>query len=80
MMKNNIVLHIEEISPGSSRIMFGKKCIGEALMLKDGYYHFLPPPEHGTLAPYALRVIANLLDELNKDWNDEVTESLGKLT
>ena len=60
--------------------MFGKKCIGEALMLEDGYYHFLPLPAHGTLAPYSLRAIAELLDELNKDWDDEVTESLGKLT
>ena len=79
-MTNQIELHTEEISPGSSRIMFGKKCIGEALMLEDGYYYFLPLPEHGTLAPYVLRAIAEILDELNKDWNDEVTESLGKLT
>ena len=79
-MANQIELHIEEISPGSSRIMFGKKCIGEALMLEDGYYYFLPLPEPGALAPYVLRAIAELLDELNKDWNDEVTESLGKLT
>ena len=79
-MTNQIELHTEEISPGSSRIMFGKKCIGEALMLEDGYYHFLPLPEHGTLAPYVLRAIAELLDELNKDWDEEVKESLGKLT
>jgi len=77
---NQIELHIEEISPGSSRIMFGKKRIGEALMLEDGYYYFLPLPEHGTLAPYTLRAIAELLDELNKDWDEEVKESLGKLT
>lgn len=80
MMKNNIVLHTEKVNDHLSRIMYNTRYLGEAIKLDDGYYHFSAPEGAGTFAPHALKAIANLLDELNKEWDAEVTESLGKLT
>jgi len=80
MMINNIVLHTVKITDHLSRIMYNTRYLGEAIKLDDGYYHFSAPEGVGTFAPDSLRAIAELLDELNKEWDAEVTESLGKLT
>lgn len=72
--------HTEKVNENLSMIKFNDKSFGELIKLEDGYYYFNPLNNGGVIAPYALRAIANILDELNKDWDEEVKESLGKLT
>ena len=39
----------------------------------DGYYYYWPSPyPNGSWPAYALRMIADKLDELNKEWDDEI--------
>lgn len=52
------------------------KHIGYAYKEVDGYYVFIPsnsPSEWGKFwSGYALRSIANKLDELNKEWDEKI--------
>jgi hypothetical protein len=43
----------------------------------DGYYYFWPSND-GCWPSHIMRSIANKLDEINKKWNDEVTEYFDK--
>ena len=40
----------------------------------DGYYYFEDVPNSGNWTSYALRQIADKLDEINKPYDDEVNE------
>jgi heme/copper-type cytochrome/quinol oxidase subunit 1 len=43
----------------------------------DGFYVWYPPENRGGYEPFILRAIADKLDELNKDWKDQINKSLG---
>jgi hypothetical protein len=51
--------------------------VGELIMDVDGYYYFWPSND-GCWPSYIMRSIANKLDDINKPWNDEVTEYFDK--
>jgi hypothetical protein len=36
----------------------------------DGYYHYLPTCNTGHFDAHVLRIIADLLDDMNKEWNE----------
>ena len=40
----------------------------------DGYYVFWPKAEQGAYTPDNLRIIADHIDELNKDWDNQIKE------
>jgi len=44
----------------------------------DGYYYF-NTNVNGNWSAYALRCIAEKLDELNKDWDEKVKQNLNKI-
>ena len=47
--------------------------IGKAVIDVDGYYYFLPNVNGGGLwQAHVLKKIAEVLDNLNKEWNDQV--------
>jgi hypothetical protein len=49
--------------------------IGKAIIDVDGFYYFLPNQNGGGLwQAYVLREIADKLDDLNKEWNDQITK------
>jgi hypothetical protein len=50
--------------------------VGEVGHLEDGYYYFWVATAGGAWGPGELRIIADMLDELNKDWNKTVEEGL----
>lgn len=53
-------------------------CIGDFLMSEDGYYNWWPVPERdGYIPSYMLRAIADELDKLNKDWDEQVQNDAG---
>ncbi len=50
-----------------------ESCIGQVLQDVDGYYKFFPDlPSGGYVNPYHLRDIADLVDGMNKEWDDIV--------
>ena len=52
--------------------MIRKRCLSEIETGEDGYKCWWPPQPCGYLNATDLRIIADYLDELNKDWDEEV--------
>lgn len=48
------------------------KYIGYLYMEVDGYYVYQPVNVNGCWSAYEMRIIADKLDELNKDWDEQV--------
>lgn len=49
---------------------------GDIITGDDGYRVFWPDHRRGFLDAFALRVIADELDRLNKDWDEQVKRDL----
>lgn len=49
----------------------------EIVSLEDGYRYYYPT-KRGALSASTLRDIADILDGLNKDWNEQVNAGLMK--
>ncbi len=54
------------------------KLLGELLMDVDGYFYFWPEDNNGAWAANHLRDVADRLDEVNKDWNNQIIKELSK--
>lgn len=54
------------------KILAGVRRHGDIISGDDGYRIFWPDPRRGFLDAFALRVIADELDRLNKDWDEQV--------
>ena len=52
------------------------KLIGELLMDVDGYFYFWSEDNNGAWSSYHLRELANKLDALNKQWDEQVEKEL----
>lgn len=49
------------------------KFVGELISKEDGYFDFWPDKEtYGYWPSYGLRALADKLDELNKDWDEQI--------
>lgn len=60
-------------------VYFDKKKIGDFDLDVDGYYHFWPNPSlNGSTTSNILRLIADELDKVNKDWDDNIKEYFNK--
>lgn len=65
----------KEITPSLFEIMFKDIVLGEAIRDVDGYFYFIfKKPMDGTWSPWVLRAIADMLDEMNKPWDDQINE------
>ena len=51
--------------------------VGFAYREIDGYFCFEPAPAHGFWSAWMMRAVADLLDEMNKPWDDRVRQELG---
>lgn len=64
---------------GRILVTFGKggTCLGDLMKLEDGYYQFFSyVPSGGCWSAHLLREIADKLDELNDQWDQEVKRGL----
>jgi len=52
----------------------GGHSIGIFIRSDDGYFYYDDTGRHGLSAAYSLRMIADLLDEVNKPWDDQINE------
>ena len=65
----------EQISGVLYKIKFNDIELGEAIMDVDGYFYFWYNKElTGFTQAWVLRAIADLLDEINKPWDEKINE------
>ena len=70
-----IELKTEIINDHHQRVLFGNKLIGYLIMDVDGYYYFdHTVQENGFWTSHSLRMIADLLDDINKPLDDNIKE------
>ncbi len=77
---NSIVLemiNLEYVIDGVYGVYFNQKCIGRFTIQDDGYFGFYTNEPSGYWSSYALRLIADKLDELNKEWDEQVKKDIG---
>lgn len=54
-------------------VYYNNKLIGQVMRFEDGYYSFnFNRENNGWWSSYDLKLIAELLDDLNEPWNTEV--------
>jgi hypothetical protein len=73
-------LTAERIADHHFKIIFdNKKHIGYAVMDVDGYYYFDPITQsNGFWNSYSLRMISDLLDEINSEHDNKIREYFKK--
>ena len=64
-------------TPGVYKVYFNQKFLGIFAVQDDGYLQFLTDEPSGYWSSYALRLIADKLDEMNKEWDDQVKKDIG---
>lgn len=71
-MTDGPALTLTDLGDGTHAVMFGKDHrIGRTYRLEDGYYYY-EPGAVGVMSPYSMRLIADLLDELNRPWEETI--------
>jgi len=71
------MINLEYVIDGVYGVYFNQKCIGHFTIQDDGYFGFYTNERSGYWSSYALRLIADKLDELNKEWNEYIKKNLG---
>jgi hypothetical protein len=64
------------VSLGVYAVYFKEKCIGRFTIQDDGYLGFYTNEPSGYWSSYALRLIADKLDEMNKEWDEYINKNL----
>jgi hypothetical protein len=68
-------LKTDIINDHHHKVLFGEKLIGYFIMDVDGYYYFdYVTVQNGLWTSYSLRMVADLLEEMNKPYDDKVKE------
>lgn len=63
----------------SYHLYFDTVYLGDVFMDEAGYYNFWPSNDNpGFWSSYSLKVIAEQLDELNKEWDEQIKQDLNK--
>ena len=72
-------LRAEEINKSNYRVLFGDRLLGHFIMDIDGYYYFdYVTSPNGLWTSYSLRMVADLLEEMNKPYEDNIKEYFKK--
>jgi NAD(P)H-nitrite reductase large subunit len=48
--------------------------VGEIIALEDGFYNFFPEMRGGCWPSWALRELADVMDEMNEPWQKQIDE------
>jgi hypothetical protein len=71
------MINLEYVIDGVYLVYFNKKKIGEFVVQDDGYYSYVMKNNLGFCSSYGLRLIADKLDELNKEWDEQIKKDIG---
>lgn len=72
------MINLKYVVDGVYTVYFKKKTIGSFVMQDDGYYGYYSIETSGYWSSYALRGIADALDDLNKGWDEYIKKNLEK--
>jgi hypothetical protein len=64
-------------TPTAGEIYFNQKYLGIVTVQEDGYFGYYSTEPSGYWSSYALRLIADKLDEMNKEWDEQVKKDIG---
>ncbi len=68
-------LKVESLNETNHKVLFGDRLLGYFIMDIDGYYYFdFVTAPNGLWTSYSLRMIADLLEEMNKPYEGEIKE------
>lgn len=70
-----LIEYIEE--PGKYVVRINKQYAGSLEPKEDGYYDWYPDLRPGYVPSYILRALADKLEELNEDWDNQVKRDVG---
>ena len=70
------MIHLSYVTNGVYLVYFKTKVLGKFIMQDDGYYGYYTAETSGYWSSYALRGIADALDEINKEWDGHLKENL----
>jgi hypothetical protein len=74
------MLRLEKDSDSCYQVFVETAYIGDFLKDVDGYFYYWPPPNQGgCFVAWLLRALADKLDEINKDWNEQVGREVGPI-
>jgi hypothetical protein len=71
------IIHLSYVINGVYLVYFKTKVIGKFIMQDDGYYGYYTTETSGYWSSYALRGIADALDDLNREWDESIKKTLG---
>ena len=71
------MIHLSYVTNGVHLVYFNRKVIGKFIMQDDGYYGYYTTETLGYWSSYALRGIADALDEINREWDEQIKKDLG---
>lgn len=71
------MITVELITPTAGKMYFNQKYLGIVAVQDDGYFQFFSNEPSGYWSSYALRLIADKLDEMNKEWDEQVKKEIG---
>lgn len=71
------MIHLSYVTNGVHLVYFNRKVIGKFIMQDDGYYGYYTTETSGYWSSYALRGIADALDEINREWDEQIKKDLG---
>lgn len=73
-------LHVIKHDDGKEGVHYGTKLIGYVMRFEDGYYSFdFDRKNDGWWSSYSLRDIADLLDDLNEEWDQKVKQYFSEI-
>jgi len=70
------MIHLSYVINGVYLVYFKTKVIGKFIIQDDGYYGYYTTETSGYWSSYALRGIADALDDLNKEWDESIKKNL----
>jgi hypothetical protein len=71
------MIHLSYVTNGVHLVYFNTKVIGKFIMQDDGYYGYYTTETSGYWSSYALRGIADALDKINEEWDEQIKKHLG---
>ena len=72
------MIHIKYNKDGEYTVYFKKKILGSFIRQDDGYYGYETVETSGYWSSYALRGIADALDKINQEWDEQIKKHLEK--
>lgn len=68
-------LKLKHVSHGNYLVFINKQFFGSFVCEVDGYYVWYPTEfKGGAISSYILKMIADKLDAMNKDWDEQIKE------